>query len=90
MLEKTENWLKIGREKTRRRKVGRRQRLEALLIKRTRGKSYADVLRDIKSKVKSEETQTDIKSIRPTRNGDVLLELGKQTKDIKAFSEVLK
>ena len=60
-----------------------------MLIKPAEGKSYAEVLGGIRAKLKPEETETSIRSIRRTRNGEVLLELGKETKNAKAFGEAL-
>ena len=51
------------------RKPRKRQRRKALLIKLADGKTYAEVLRNIRMKVKPEETTTDIRSIRQTKNG---------------------
>lgn len=79
---------KEGKKRQQRRK--KRLRLDALLIKPAEGKSYEDVLRDIKAKIKPEDTGTDVQSIRQARNGDLLLELGKETKDLQAFADVVK
>ncbi|KAJ8967549.1 hypothetical protein NQ314_002864 [Rhamnusium bicolor] len=67
-----------------------RTRLEAVLIKPLAGKKYADVLKEIRGKVRPEEMNVDIKSIRETRAGDVLLELGRKTADKEKFSSALK
>lgn len=53
-----------------------KQRPDALLIKPTSGKTYADVLGEIRQKVKPEEKGAVIKSLRKTRAGDLLVELG--------------
>ncbi|KAJ8963586.1 hypothetical protein NQ314_005534 [Rhamnusium bicolor] len=45
---------------------------DALLV-RVEGKSYADLLRTIKQKVNPSEIGVDVKDIRKTRNGDLLL-----------------
>lgn len=45
------------------------------------------MIRDIKSKIKPEETETVIRVMRKRRDGNVLLELGKLTKDAQAFAE---
>lgn len=71
------------------RKKTRKQCLEAVLIKPAEGKSYAEVLGGIKSKLKLGETKTCIRSIRLTTNGAVLLELGKETDDVKAVKKCL-
>lgn len=48
------------------------------------------MLRDIRSKVKPEDINMEIRSIRQTRGGEVLLELGKATEGIKAFANAVK
>uniref|UniRef100_T1HVK9 CCHC-type domain-containing protein n=1 Tax=Rhodnius prolixus TaxID=13249 RepID=T1HVK9_RHOPR len=58
---------------------------DALLIKPAEGKSYAEVLGEIRGKVKPEDTETEVKCIRQTRTGDILVELGRNTKDKTAF-----
>ncbi|KAI4459379.1 cleavage stimulation factor subunit 2 [Holotrichia oblita] len=65
-------------------------RLDALLVKPAQGKSYAEVLRELRSNAKPEETGTEIKAVRKTRAGDMLLELGPSTKDTAGFSSALK
>lgn len=49
--------------------------LDALLIKSAQGKLYVEVLWKLRANVKSEETATEIKTVRNTRTGDMLLEL---------------
>lgn len=51
--------------------------MDAILIKPSGGRSFAEVLGDLKTKAKPEDSGTVVKSIRRTQNGDVLLELGK-------------
>jgi len=67
----------------------KKPRAEAILIKPLGGRSFADVLGQIRTKAKPEETDTIIRSIRRTQNGDVLLELGK-SKDRDGFAASLK
>lgn len=55
-------------------------------MKPASGKSYSDVLRDVRLKVKPDNTGTEIRSIRQTRGGELLLELGNDTKDSKEFA----
>lgn len=75
-----------------RKKRGRRSKpkhkLDALLIKPAQGKSFAEVLREIRSQAKPEESGTEVRAIRQTRAGHVLLELG-STKDKSAFHDAL-
>ena len=68
----------------------RTKRPEAVLIKPANGKSYAEVLGKIRQKIKPEETEAEIRSIRRTRTGDVLLEMSNNSKCTKAFSDALK
>lgn len=65
-------------------------RAEALLIKSTQGRSYADVLGELRKKVKPEDSETEIRSIRQTKAGGVLLELGDKAKNKEAFCEVIR
>lgn len=67
-----------------------RTRPEALLIKPAGGRSYAEVLGEIRSKAKPEDSETEVKAIRQTRSGGVLLELGAQSKNLANFREALK
>lgn len=67
-----------------------RVRSEAVLIRPADGKTYADVLGEIRRNVKPEETETEIRCIRQTRAGDVLLELGHKSKNREAFSSAVK
>ena len=52
----------------------KKPRPEVLIIKLGAGKTYAEILTEIRQKVKPEDTQTSIKAIRQTRNGCILLE----------------
>lgn len=63
---------------------------DAVLIQPALGKSYTDVLKEIRDKVKPEDTGTDIRSVRQTRAGHVLLELGSNTKSREEFSQTLR
>jgi hypothetical protein len=68
----------------------RRLRPDAILIRSTSGRSYADLLKEIRVKVKPEEHGADVRAIRQTRTGGVLLELGAKTKNRDNFSDALK
>ncbi|KAK9721855.1 hypothetical protein QE152_g19989 [Popillia japonica] len=46
------------------------------IIIKAEGKDYAEILRTIKSQVKPEEIGAQVKSIKKTSRGDVLLEVG--------------
>lgn len=63
--------LKNGHRKVKK----KRQRTKAVLIQPAKGRSYADLLKEIKAKANPSETQMDIKSIKQTRSGAVLLEI---------------
>ncbi|KAK9738709.1 hypothetical protein QE152_g9574 [Popillia japonica] len=55
---------------------------------RTKGKSYAQILKELRQRVKPEETETEIKTIRQTRSGDVLVELVKNAKNMATMANV--
>lgn len=78
-----------GHRKAKRKKPnGLRQ--QAVLIKPSEGKSFAELFKDIKAKVKPDELGAEIKSVRKTAKGDVLLHLGSKTKDCAQFSKAVK
>ena len=74
-------------EKTRKR---RRTRPSALLIKPTEGKTFAEVLSEIRYRMKPEENGAEVSSIRKTRSGGVLVELGPKTTNKSTFCEAVK
>lgn len=80
---------KAKRRKRNKKKKPPKPRLDALLIKPAEGKSYAEVLGEIREKVKPEDTETEVRCIRQTRSGDILVELGRNTKDKAAFETVI-
>lgn len=53
----------------------RRARPEAILVKPAQGQSYAQVLKDLKCKIKPDTLGVKIKGVRQTRSGDVLIEV---------------
>nr|XP_044248685.1 uncharacterized protein LOC123002501 [Drosophila takahashii] len=57
-----------------------RSRPDAVLVRLTEGKSYAEVLRDLRNSVKPENDVSNILSIRKTKSGDMLLELSRGSK----------
>lgn len=65
-------------------------RPEAILIRPEMGQSYADVLREIRDKTKPEDTGTKVRSIRQTRSGGVLLEIGEEPREKGAFREAIR
>lgn len=67
----------------------RKPRPETLLIK-PNGKSFAEVLREIRTNVNPEDTETEIRSIRKTMKGDILVELSEGTKNKDDFCNALK
>ena len=66
------------------------KRHEEILIRPTERKRYAEVLRSIKGKVKPDKLNVAISSIRETRQGDVLVELGKAVENKEIFEEALR
>uniref|UniRef100_A0A6M2DQ35 Putative myosin-2 heavy chain-like protein panstrongylus lignarius n=1 Tax=Xenopsylla cheopis TaxID=163159 RepID=A0A6M2DQ35_XENCH len=71
-------------------KKRRKARTQAILIKPSSGRTYADILKDIKGKVKPEEIGIDVKSIRQTKEGGVLLEINKMSGGNSAFAEAIR
>lgn len=66
-------------------------KLDAIVLKPAKGKSYADTLSTVRREVQPEAYGVDIASIRRTRAGEVLLELRKSSADSRAaFSAALK
>ena len=67
---------KVGKEQgTKRRRSQNRRRPEALIIKVSENLPYLEVLKNLREKMKPEDTGTEIRAIRKTGKGDVLLEL---------------
>lgn len=64
-------------------------RRTAIAIAPGEGKSYAQVLRSIKEKITPEDVGAEIKAIRQTRKGHVLLELGNKDCDPSKLSSAL-
>ncbi|CAG5100532.1 Protein of unknown function [Cotesia congregata] len=52
--------------------------------------TYADLLTEIKAEVSPVETGVDIRSIKKTEHGGVLLEMSRKTEDSKAFTDAVK
>lgn len=64
---------------------------EMILIKTDERKSFAEVLREIRNNVKPEDVEVEVKSMRRTRTGGILVELGLITdKEILNFNKMLK
>lgn len=69
--------------------VGPKIRSEAVIIQPREGHSFAEILKNMKSVVRPEETETNVQSIRKTKTGAILLELGKGGKK-EQFCEAIK
>lgn len=67
-----------------------RSRPEAILIKQTGKETYAEILREIRSRVNPDDSETKIKTVRQTKSGHVLLELAANSKGKENFSSSLK
>lgn len=82
----------IGEAKTKKRRRQPKTRTTAVLLKPTKDASYENVLASIRASVRPEETGAEIKSIRRTRQGEVLLELSSTTKagGKASFSEAVR
>ena len=71
---KSGNRRRVGRK---RRQIKLKERSEAVIIQPTEGNSFADVLKNMRTNVKPEEAEVAVRSIRKTKTGAILLELGK-------------
>lgn len=65
-------------------------RPDAILVRPKEGKTFSEVLRAMKEETTPEECEAKVKMVRKTRNGEILVELDKQTKNQEKFSETLK
>ncbi|XP_039233235.1 uncharacterized protein LOC120322245 isoform X3 [Drosophila yakuba] len=73
-----------GAEKTKNKPSARtRTRPEAVLVRPAEGKSYAEVLCNLRKNLKPEDSDSNIQSVRKTKSGDMLLELSKRSKTDK-------
>lgn len=81
-----------GDGKKKAKKCWPRARTAAVLVKRTKDASYENVLINVRAAVKPKEVVTEIRSIRRTHRGEVLLELSNTIKaDRKPlFSEAVR
>ncbi|XP_046687469.1 uncharacterized protein LOC124373122 [Homalodisca vitripennis] len=79
-----------GPKNSHRKTKRRRQRTKAVLVQPAEGRTYADLLKEIKAKVNPTETGVDIKSIKQTRQGGVLLEMSPKSEDSAAFAAAIK
>lgn len=79
----------IKEHKTKKRKSRNRRRPEALVIKVSDSLSYSEVLKSLREKMKHGDTGTEIRSIRKTMKGDVLLELEGTAEISKEFREAV-
>lgn len=78
-----------NRERTKGRTA--RAKPDAIILRPAAGQSYADVLGSVRRAVKPETCGVDVKSIRRTRAGDVLVELRKTAAEARSsFSEALR
>lgn len=68
----------------------RRARPEAVLVKPAQGQSYAQVLKDLKSKIEPGTLGVKVKGIRKTRNGDVLIEVQGETEGRNKLSSAIR
>ena len=80
----------MDRSEAKQKKKAKHVRSEAVLIRPMEGKSYAQVLGEIREKVKPEDTDTVINRIRQTRDGCILLELGGVAESRENFTGSLK
>lgn len=94
-LQKEGEWIDVNSKRKPKKKKevlpsrNKKLRSEAVIIKPKDGKTYAQVLGQIRKNVKPEDTDTVIKHIHETRNGCVGVEISRVSKDKKAFAEAL-
>lgn len=97
--EQKGDWMKVPRKgdrKTQKNKPRRKNRAkprnikpEAVMIKPKEGHSYAEVLKDLRSKVAADDS-SNIRCVRKTKSGAILLELEKGKKLRSEFVQQLK
>ena len=72
-------------------KAKRRPRSEAIALRPAEGKTYAEILGGIRSRVDPTKCETEIKAVRKTRSGDVLIEIRKTTAEGRqGFTDALR
>ena len=71
------------------RKILPKHRPDAVVVKPTKGHSYADILKRLKENVKPEDADIRVRSIRKTKAGALLLEVAQGGK-VEQFSEAIK
>ncbi|KAJ8965282.1 hypothetical protein NQ314_004245 [Rhamnusium bicolor] len=54
-----------------------KREMEAVIVQKSEGVTYADLLKTVKEKVDIDEEQVQVKSVRQTRAGDLLIEVEK-------------
>lgn len=59
-------------------------------MKPKKGKTFADVFRSMRERTSPEDCDIKVKSVRKTKNSEILVELYKETKDQEKFSETLR
>lgn len=67
----------------------RRIRPEALLIEPAHGRSYAEILREVKKGVEPEDFGVKVKGSRPTKTGGILLEVRAKAEDRANFASAI-
>ena len=70
-------------------KTKTRSRPDAVLIEPFKGLKFADILKNIRTFVKPEESEAVIPSIKQTRKSGVLLKLDRETTDKASFSQAI-
>ncbi|BES90724.1 ZnF_C2HC [Nesidiocoris tenuis] len=67
-----------------------RMQRSAIIIKPQEKSTFAEVLRELRNTVNPGEMGADVRTIRKTRDGDVLIELGRQSANQKEFADKIK
>ena len=76
------------KEKNDRRKPVK-ERPESVIIHPTEGRSYADVLRNIRRKIKPEESEVAIHAVWKAKTGGILIDMGKEGRRHLTTTEVV-
>lgn len=68
----------------------KKPKTDAFIIKPTDGHSYSEVLKNLRSRLNPEKAEVNIKAIRRTKDGSLLLQLAKGEKITETFTEAIK
>lgn len=81
---------KARRQQNPRTERSKRSGNDAILIRRTEGQTYADLLKNIKDEIITLKTDAKITKIKETRKGDAIVTLEKNDKHLNVLSQSIK